>query len=372
MCMSRTPGYLDQFVGQGVLCIRGMGDGLDSAGNGCESLGLGRLQQLEVEIASGNRLGPDMVLAGPALSGTGWPTSLPARSGAEARASVGQLARQRADFIKVYDGLSAEAFRGVAEEARARELWFAGHVPESVDMLEAIELGQRSIEHVRDGILVCFTDDLSELEAFFLEDGWTESDRAWGRQAHARCPAILEALERREAWLTPTLVVERSKVAVEDPAYLHDPRRDVLPASVREGVLEHARRKAAQDEGERRCERLWWRTQRALVGRFGRAGIPLLAGTDAACEGVLPGHSLHEELVELVSAGLSPAQALRAATAEPARYLERTNEGSVAAGQRANLLLLSSNPLEDIRHTRSIVAVILRGEVVRSEASGSP
>ena len=357
-------GYLGQFVANGVLGVRDMGGGLDVAGNGCESLRLDRLKTLRMEVQSDSRIGPDMVLSGPALSGSGWPTSLRARTPAEAVASIALLSAQGADFVKVYEQIPVEAYRALAAEANTRRLHFAGHVPDSVELLLAIREGQRSIEHLRDPLLMCFTDDPGELERFFREDEWGESDREWGRKAHAACPSILETLRDRPAWVTPTMVVEKSKVAVEDPVFVQDDRRQMLPASVRAGFMEHVRRKLAQDRKERRSEHLWWRTQQVLLGRLGREGVPLLAGTDAACQGGLPGHSLHDELAEMVSAGLSPQQALRAATSEPARYLGRGDEGGIAPGMRANLLLLEANPLEDIQNTRKIVAVILQGRLL--------
>jgi imidazolonepropionase-like amidohydrolase len=355
------PGYLSQFVANGVLGVRDMGGGLERAANGCESVSLRLLQALRAEVVSGIRVGPDMVLAGPVLGGSGWPTSLPARTPAEAVASVTLLSGQGADFVKVYEEIPLDAYVALAAEANARRLPFAGHVPESVELLRAIQEGQRSIEHLRDAILMCFTDDSEELEGFFLEDGWNDADRKWGRDAHAACPLIFKALREHPAWVTPTLVVERSKVAVEDPDFVQDARRQVLPASVRAGLSEFARRKLAQSEKDRRSEHLWWRTQRLLVGRLGREGVRLLAGTDAACEGGLPGYSLHDELEEMVSAGLSPQQALRAATFEPARYLDRADEGGIAPGMLANLVMLEANPLQDIKNTRKIAAVILRG-----------
>ena len=360
--------YLDQFVANGVVGVRDMGGGLEGAGDGCESLRLGLLKEMRAEIDAGSRVGPDMVLAGPAVSGSGWPTSLRARSPAEAVAAVDLLSRQGADFMKIYEKVPLEAYVALAAEASSRRLVFAGHVPESVDLLRAIQEGQRSIEHLRDPLLMCFTDDPEQLELFFREDDWGELDRRWGREANAACPAILDALRGSTAWVTPTLVVEKSKVAVEDPAFVGDVRREALPASVRAGLLGHVRRKLSQTAKERRSEHLWWRTQQALVGRLGREGVHLLAGTDAACEGGLPGHSLHDELAALVASGLSAQQALRAATSEPARYLGRADEGGIAPGMRANLVVLGANPLEGIHNTRKIDAVILQGRLLDRSA----
>jgi hypothetical protein len=108
---------------------------------------------------------------------------------------------------------------------------------------------------------------------------------------------------------------------------------------------------------------------RDLAFALHRAGVPLLAGTDAFGVGLIPpGRSLHVELAILVEAGLSPYEALQAATVEPARFLGREQEfGQVAVGQRADLVLLASNPLVDIAAVREIQAVMLRGHWLEAE-----
>ncbi len=107
----------------------------------------------------------------------------------------------------------------------------------------------------------------------------------------------------------------------------------------------------------------WTRLTSRLTGELHEAKVPLLAGSDAgAPHGVFPGYSLHEELSLLVQAGLSPYEALRTATVNPAIYLEGEQEfGKVVAGFRADLALLTGNPLEDIHHTRTRVGVMKRG-----------
>jgi imidazolonepropionase-like amidohydrolase len=228
----------------------------------------------------------------------------------------------------------------------------------------AIRSGQRSIEHIRDALLVCFTSDASELDRFFTADGWSEHDKEWGRAANSSCSSIIQAMHAHEAWLTPTLTVEKAKVSVEDASHRNDKRRGALPQSVRDAYEAYAKRKMAQAPVERASERLWWRTQQKLVARMNRERVRLLAGTDAACEGGLPGYSLHSELEELVAAGLSPLASVRAATLEPASYFKRKAEGEVLAGYRANLLLLDANPLTNIENTRHIHAVVLDGKLL--------
>jgi imidazolonepropionase-like amidohydrolase len=102
-----------------------------------------------------------------------------------------------------------------------------------------------------------------------------------------------------------------------------------------------------------------------LTGRLVGAAVPLLAGTDSPAPNAVPGFSLHDELELLVRAGLSPLQALQAATIQPARFLGiQSSSGTVERGKRADLVLLDANPLVDIRNTRRIAAVILNGTLL--------
>ncbi|MGE0554761.1 MAG: amidohydrolase family protein, partial [Gemmatimonadales bacterium] len=111
------------------------------------------------------------------------------------------------------------------------------------------------------------------------------------------------------------------------------------------------------------------RKRRALVGELARAGVPILAGSDAPTPGTFPGVSLLEELDELVAAGLSPAEAIRAATVEPARYLAATDSlGSIGPGKVADLVLLEANPLESLRNLRRVVTVWVGGRPLDAEA----
>ncbi len=102
-----------------------------------------------------------------------------------------------------------------------------------------------------------------------------------------------------------------------------------------------------------------------MIGRMQQVGVPIGAGTDTPLGHATPGYSLHNELEILVSAGLTPLEAVGAATIQPAAFFSLQDEmGSVAAGMRADLVLLDANPLADIRNTRSIRRVILRGRLM--------
>jgi hypothetical protein len=114
--------------------------------------------------------------------------------------------------------------------------------------------------------------------------------------------------------------------------------------------------------GEFELQRNLFKADEKLVGLMFRAGVPLLAGTDAMNPFCFPGFGLHDELELLVESGLTPLAALQSATLRPAEFLERTDElGAVAPGKRADLVLLSGDPLTDIKNTTRIEAVWSKG-----------
>jgi imidazolonepropionase-like amidohydrolase len=357
-------GLLPWFVAHGVTGVRDMGGGATDANDGCESVEMGRLVAWRARVRSGELTGPELLVSGPGASGTGWSTSLAVTTPDEARAAIGRLRQLGVDFVKVYDAIPPPAYAALAQEARRSGLPFAGHLPaDGVSLAQVAGSGQRSIEHVRDPLLMCFTADAGELETFFRQDAWTAQDIAWGRARFAECGEAIAAFRANGTWLVPTLTVERAKVAVEDPRFRSDPLRRALPASVRAGFGAFVRRKLAQPPSERRSEHLWWETQKRLVRRMQAAGVGILAGTDASCQGGLPGASLHGELQWLVEAGLTPLQALQAATLGPAQYLGREGQGRLAQGQRADIVVLAANPLADIANLRQIEGVVLRGRL---------
>ncbi|HZU36102.1 MAG TPA: amidohydrolase family protein, partial [Gemmataceae bacterium] len=101
-----------------------------------------------------------------------------------------------------------------------------------------------------------------------------------------------------------------------------------------------------------------------LVRAMHRAGVKFLAGTDTESLDVFPGISLHDELALLVEAGLTPMEALQAATSNPAQCLGRHDLGTVEKGKLADLVLLDANPLEDIHNTKRIRAVVFGGRLL--------
>jgi imidazolonepropionase-like amidohydrolase len=305
-----TASVLPAFVAHGVTGVRDMGNILSE------------VDSWRAQIAGGTRVGPRILRVGPTLNGKAFgPAHVAIASDAEARAAVRILKHVGVDAIKVHRALSRESYFALADEAKKLSIPFVGHIPQAVTAQEASDAGQASFEHT---------------ETLF--DGGSPLKRE-------DAPVLFARFVQNRNTFTPTLVNYRGSTepANIDPEMLR--KHPDLPA------------------GRKKFFNLFLE----LVGVMNHTGVTLLAGSDFGSKWIVPGSSLHEELALLVEAGLTPVQALQAATRSPAQFLG-VDAGTVEAGKAADLVLLDANPIDDIRNTRRIHAVILRGKLVdRSE-----
>jgi imidazolonepropionase-like amidohydrolase len=186
-------------------------------------------------------------------------------------------------------------------------------------------------------------------------------------QDDARCRALVGRLARNGTAQVPTLVAARGYAYMRELAAGGDPRLRYLDPEI-EGFWTPSSNPFTSRFPEERwlSAQAQYRRLVELVPLMAAAGVPILAGSDTPNPWVIPGFGLHDELELLVQAGLTPLQALQAATVNPARFLGRTDElGTVGIGKLADLLVLEANPLEDITATRRIRAVVADGRLYR-------
>jgi len=367
---SAKPGWarevlLPLLVANGITGIRDMGGDLDA------------LQSWRREIASGALVGPLIVAPGPMLlpprragapAAPPNPEELRVATPGEARAAVRALQQRGADFIKIID-VPRDAFFAAAEESRQDGISFAGHVPTEVTAAETSNAGQKSIEHIIYSSLAfdCSSqgeelrrkrqDARARRDVQAIGDIQDEADRTFSAEKAA---ALWQLFRKNGTWVTPTLFSIRANAHhLEDsPA---DPLLAYVPAALRKEWAPP--QNPTQDD---RDTDAWWLRQfendRKLTGEMHRAGVRLLAGSDSLDRYVFVGSSLHQELQQLVAAGLTPLEALAAATRNAAEFFGRTDLGAVAAGKRADLVLLDTDPLAIIANTQKIYAVVLAGK----------
>jgi imidazolonepropionase-like amidohydrolase len=338
---------LRRLIGYGITGVRDMASPVDD------------ILRLRRDSADGTLLGPQIVAAGPILQRP-LPFQLPPLvrtvTDADAAQTVDELRTKGVDFIKVGDTLTRNAYFAIAEESKRVGLPFAGHLPVSVSAAEASAAGQRSIEHFgsaafRGVLLGCssdearLTEEVRDVLSKALTGGPPPEDKLYqaafmnalvDSYDSRKAGALFDLFARNGTWQEPTLFALR-------------------------GVWE-GRRKQLDPPAATAGDRLWTTTI-AMLTDMRKREVKMLAGSDVPVgTGVPP---LHDELVELVRAGLPPMEALQIATRDAAEFLGRiATEGTVAVGRNANLVLLDADPLQDIANTRRVAAVVVRGRLI--------
>lgn len=291
----------------------------------------------------------------------------------QARSTVRQLAGQGVNFIKVYELTSPEVFAALVETAESLDLPIDSHVPLS---MRASIAGPAvdSIEHLRNIEMDCASNavELHRRRLELLENPAGISGAELRSSLHnlQRMPAVenydQSVCDRTIAALADTMMVPTlrlNSLSVAPPYLKEDWGQAMagLPVAVREDWAAQVEARLAAPGGATPFAE--WSL--FLSGRMHDAGVPFGAGTDTPINLSIPGYSLHSELEMLVRAGLSPLQALEAATLNPAEYfsLEQV-QGTIEVGKRADLVLLDANPLDDIRNTKRISLVISKGRPV--------
>ncbi len=330
-------------VTQGVTGVRDMGAKLEE------------IEKLRGSVLSGEVLGPRIVLSGPALNGAAnGPHHRVIGSAAAAGRAVEELAAAGVDFLKTHNATGREAYFALLESAREAGLVVAGHVPTAVDPLEACAAGQESIDHIAtifEGTYLSRFD--GELAAFLAMPGWVASEST----------ELVRCMARNQTLFVPTLrayeLRAHSAAAWDDP----DPRWRYVGGE----TYDAWRDSAAPTELDRRADVIALRQSLVDVGielarGLHRAGAPLGAGTDLSSTGLLPGFDLHAEVRLLARAGLTPREALRAATRGPGVAAGGDPlQGRLVAGAPADLVVLGADAFADLAALDTIAGVVLRG-----------
>lgn len=331
---------------------------------------------------------PRVMLAGPLLDGkpTVYDGSTPNNphlglgggTVAEVEQNADEMIAAKVDLLKAYEMLTPAAFKAILAKGKAAGLPVTGHVPLSMDVVEASDEGMRSMEHMRNLEFACASDweALLKTRQKMLFDGKGEIGSTLRRNIHkaqrshavanqdaARRTEVLKHLADNGTWQIPTfsIMTAFSERFITRPDWQQS--FTFLPSKIRDAWTKNSiafARNTPIDEASKDYAK--WMFD--MVGHMQEAGVEIMAGTDCPIFYLTPGYSLHEELALLVKAGMTPLEAIGAATIKPAEYFDMDNElGLIEAGMFADLVLLEANPLEDIRNTLKINAVVRDGKL---------
>lgn len=295
--------------------------------------------ELREQVRNGKLLGPEIFTTGPIIGNT----SADPKTAELGREMVQQFHAEGYDFIKVYNQIPEEGYRGIMEAAKQLHIPVVGHAVRSVGVDGALASGQH-IAHMEEIIYGYFRDNLDEARIPELAARFKDADIA----VIATLTAFHNIIKQ----------VEDLNGMLRSPGmeYLH-PR---ITRSWQPETNEYTTR--FNDESVQRFLGPSLAFQQKLLKAFTDADVRVLIGTDASIPIVIPGYSTHQELEEFVAAGVSPYAALAAGTVRAQRFLGRNDVGTIEAGMRACLVLLDANPLEDITNSRKIAGVVLKGQ----------
>jgi len=330
---------------------------------------------------------PRLFYSGPLIDGSlrvykgkeaGFPElSIGVDENTDSEAVVNGLLDQGVSFLKTYEMLSAKTFLGLLSIAKEKNLRVTGHIPLSIDLIEAIDAGLGGMQHIRNLDLACANNAeeiLAQRQALLknkdslpgsaLRTKIHQLQRfvAIGNLDEERCNKVIRHLAANNVFQTPTLTINTldSKRFYADKEW-HDTYQ-FLPKTLQKnwyiGSIDMAQEEVSEND------KIFEDWSMKIVGLFNSNGVKIIAGTDTPIGFLTPGYSLHKELELLVEAGLTPLQALRSATITPAEFFNLENKmGTIEPGKYADLVILDNNPLDSIKNTQNIHMVIAKGEI---------
>ncbi len=343
---------LPRYLTYGITSIRDMGGPADSVVAVRDSLVLGSL------------LGPRLYISGPMVDGepATWSSATTVTDETAARRAVDTLVLLAVDQIKVYTKLSRALLSALLDEAQALDVRVVAHLGR-VDALTAAKMGVWSLEHMA-GVVEATVPNPQPLfrahDDFF--SGWNACERAWARLDSVALERTARNLSETRVTIVPTLALHETFANLSSGDFISHLDLDGVPQWVRDewdvpNLIRRARLSAADFAAFRRSRPV----QDLFVRRFRAAGGNVVAGSDSPNQLLAPGASLHRELQLLVDAGLSPEEALLTATRNAARLLEADSIGTLLPGNVADFIVLSGNPLDDIRNIGLIDRIVLGG-----------
>jgi imidazolonepropionase-like amidohydrolase len=313
---------------------------------------------LRSRVAAGELLGPAIFTSGPFISNA--PHHKPSPEEVEQAVSEQKLAGY--DILKIHGDFSREAYRRLFLVARREGMRVIGHAPRNLGMEVLLEERQEAIAHAEEYLYAHFFFNLDNSS----RPAGVEARRRFLKEQEKRMPAIAEATAKAGTWLVPNLTAYRGigQQAKDITPLLNRPEMKYVPPAISVNWQPENNTYVKRFKGEETVQifQMQYGLLEKLVRGFRDAGVRLMAGTDTPIPSIIPGFSLHDELSDLAAAGLTPYEALRAATINPAEFLGVADRsGSIATGKRADLILLISNPLENVSNAARREGVMVRG-----------
>lgn len=358
----------EMFLSYGVTAVYDLGDPINWQLAVRKGLNSGKLRGPRFYFCAPVGTGPeggDGDAAGSALSGRAISSM---KTPADAKEAIAKL-KGKTDCIKLSENTKGDFFTAIAREAHAAGMNVISH---SLNAMDSATWGIDGVEHMTGvGIsAIRKPDGRKAMEGMNIEAGHKNS-LLYQWMEPALFDEMIQYFVKRNVYLNPTLdfewkgIIDRTpQFELEDTKLLYNPLLQYVPLDERLVTLGQYHWADKRSSADREQFLKGYKNVQEFLRRFVKAGGKIYSGTDSAAANT-PGLALHHEMEIYVDAGLTPMEALLTSTKWGAEILRLDKQlGTVEPNKLADLVILRSNPLEDIRNARAIDEVIRGGEIM--------
>lgn len=356
--------FLNLFIMNGITTVRDAGGDLTSS-----------VMQWKQQIENKELVGPTIFSAGPKIDGKNatWAGSLVVENEGDISVALDSLQALNVDFVKLYDSrISGELYLKTIQEAAKRELLTSGHMPFSVSLNETLDSGINAIEHLYYVLKGCSSNENEITEAIKNGDYgfWASMEKLIASYDDSTAQKTFESLKQHNTYVVPTLHIGSVLSYLDEVNHANDIYLKLMPSEIIKTYEGRIRSAFNSSEKARQNRKELNTFFKELAKSLSDANINLLAGSDSGAFNAYtyPGISLHKELEAMVEIGISNLKALQNSAYHGAHFLKKaSNYGTIEVGKISDLVILNSNPLNDIKNTRDINFVVKGNEVFNPE-----
>lgn len=356
--------FLKLFIMNGITTVRDAGGDLTSS-----------VMEWKQRIYDKELIGPTIFSAGPKIDGKNatWAGSLVVENEKDISVALDSLESLNVDFVKLYDSkISGELYLKTIQEATKRGLITSGHMPFTVELNQNLDAGIGAIEHLYFVLKGCSSDEKIITEAIKNGDYgfWASMDKLIESYDDETAQKTFESLKQYNTYVVPTLHIGNVLSSLDEVDHKNDTYLKLMPVGIvktYEGRIRSALNSSEKARQDRKDLNEFFKS---LAKSLSDADVNLLAGSDSGASNsyTYPGISLHKELEAMVNSGISNLKALQNSAYNGANFLKKEFDyGSIEIGKISDLVILNSNPLDDIKNTRDINFVVKGNEVFNPE-----
>ena len=356
--ISANKNFLKLFMANGITTVRDAGGDLTSS-----------VLEWRKDIKNNELVGPTIFTSGPKIDGPGgtWAGSLEVDTDENISKALDSLQAIPSDFVKIYDSrISGENYLKVIQEAEKRGLISSGHMPFTVELDATIDAGIDAVEHLY-YIMKGSSSQEKEITQQLInkEIGfWDAMPLLQSSYSDSTALNTFEHLKSKNVFVVPTLHIGGVLSYLDEGDHSNDTYLKYMSDGIQQtykGRIDRVKNSTEKQVADRKAlDEFFGR----LAYKLNETGVSLLAGSDSGAYNsyTYPGISLHKEMQAMVATGISPLDALKSSAFNGAKFLKQDADyGSISEGKIADIVLLNSNPLEDIKSTQDIFMVLSNG-----------